>query len=637
MSSAAGRPAMDTGGGGGGQDRVDQRYLPVTKTQSDVFWNIRDIRTNIEKVEPASGARKVTFCLPNTGLLNLESLRLMGNIQLKEGTPTGWDAKSWRELGVRPGMDKFFFSCIDRIVLQTGGTIVEDQRELNLYNHANVNLGYKQPDIRNANNAFYGYNADSYKGTSSHSASVRPQYSLGTSHASTGPLIGVAGNILRTKNTVDTTPPTHNLGALYKVGDVVRVAHSSALAKNGNIRKITAILYNPGPGTEQNGTWQVTIGGVVDLVVGEDYSITHLGSRGLYVEDEETTKSLPFWEHPDHHEIGQMESKEDGVRLISKFEVWKDSILNGRGILPLNIMPRTTLEIYFADPKKFCSNSWAYAHNNTYQDSGRPSTDPLQAYKAERFITYVISKLRLQALYGESPTISRSIGMRGMSMTFASYTNYQYSLAAGQKRLSIQIPVTQRAVDKVLLIFRNQDLIDKSYCTNKLSKYACGSLNPEEKTDPDTGADRNLATTGYTRMDVNRANIRINGIRRYPEDLDSANLYLELRRLYPEAATSGKFSELRKFQAENQILCFSVQTDYSQSLLSGTKTASQTAPLLIDLDDIKFQRETGYYEGDVNLSQLTDISGVNYAHRVDAFVCYTKFLSITKEKIELIE
>lgn len=668
--------------------RVDQKYLPVTKAVSDVFWNVREIRTNLEDINPLTGSRKITFCLPNTGLLNLESLRFLSDINLKPQAtvlPGVWPDSTWRAGEVRPGIDRFFFSLIERIVFQTGGTVIEDQRELNLFNHANTNLGFQQPDIRYANNAYYGFNADSYTG------GTITSYGPETAVLTPWSLAQAAGTVT-VVNTTGVATATTNIFEYSKVGDFLVTfgyvweilsirGFAVAVVKNGGIG-ITAKLASTlkaemvapnrrassvqmtGTAALTNGTGALTgvgtkfltelnIGTVLSAGDGYTFAVLSItsdtaaivaGSVGLVdlpagtlwqiyqytslpSEDPTAETTTLFWEHPDHCNVpaeGKGVQGSNDIPMVSRIEIWRDSILNGRGILPLNIMPRTTLEIYFADPAKVCASSKGFATNNATID-GQIGVDTVVNQ-----LTYYLKKIRLQALYGESPTISKSLGSRGMSMTFSSYTNYQYSWPALSNNLSMQVPVTQRAVDKVIVLLRDADFINKPWCFNKLSKYYTGNTNPTQHDD----------TTPYTRKRINRANIRINGIRRYPEDLDQEGMYLELRRLFPETATSELFATQRLYEGENSLLVFSVQTDYSQVLLSGTKTASQTAPLMLDFSDVSWYEEKGYgYEGGPGVATLTQRAqtGPGRDLRVDVFVCYTKFLSITKEKIELIE
>ena len=119
---------------------------------------------------------------------------------------------------------------------------------------------------------------------------------------------------------------------------------------------------------------------------------------------------------------------------------------------------------------------------------------------------------------------------------------------------------------------------------------------------------------------VQRANIRINGIRRYGEDLDSRGMFMELRRLHPEAAISELFQdEWEDWNGANQIIVFNVQMDYTKELLSGVKTASQTSPLIVDIE-----WSNNFNPNNENL-------------RVDILVRFVKWLAISREQIEVIE
>jgi hypothetical protein len=182
-------------------------------------------------------------------------------------------------------------------------------------------------------------------------------------------------------------------------------------------------------------------------------------------------------------------------------------------------------------------------------------------------------------------------------MTYRDYAYFNRPIPNEIKgNLSFQVPITQRAVEQVFLIIRNNDELQDITKAGKLSSY-----------------------WPLTRV-ISRANIRINGIKRYGEDLDNRGMLMELQRLNPQTKMSELFQdEWRDWSQANQIAVWSCQMDYSKDLLSAIKTASQTSPLIIDI------------QWSNNFNPLS--KNLNF----ELIVQYVKWFSVTREQIQVID
>lgn len=270
---------------------------------------------------------------------------------------------------------------------------------------------------------------------------------------------------------------------------------------------------------------------------------------------------------------------------------FENSFLNScEGVLPLQFMPNVTIEIYFAPPE-----------NVLKQNIPIGFTHILNPLAKAGQLSYWMTNLRLECLMGGSNTLERALIAQGASMTFRDYAYFNRNITGGETNssslgnFSFQVPITQRAVEQVFLIIRKTDEIQSLVTAGKLSSY-----------------------WPVTRQ-ILRANIRINGIRRYGEDLDSRGMFVELQRLYPKTKLSELFGdEWRDWCSANQMVVFNCQMDYSKELLSAIKTASQTSPLIIDIEWL------GNFADGVNLN-------------IELLVKYVKWFSVTREQIELID
>jgi hypothetical protein len=272
--------------------------------------------------------------------------------------------------------------------------------------------------------------------------------------------------------------------------------------------------------------------------------------------------------------------------IIQPFEFENAFFNTSDGILPTQLMPNITVEIYFADPGQVLHQS--VAPNKTYA----PFPESLSGR-----LHYVIQNLKVEALMAGSSSLERALIQQGMSMTFRNYTVYTRDCPSNSERLSFQVPVTQRAVEQVFLIFRNTADLNDITKSGKISSW----LN--------------------TRRQILSANVRINGIRRYGEDLDSRGMLMELNRLYPESQFSELFMDEQKdWNGSQQMVVFNTQMDYSRELLSGIKTASQTSPLLVDIT----------FTSPLSSQAASSI-------QVDIIVKHVKWLSVTREAIEIID
>lgn len=268
---------------------------------------------------------------------------------------------------------------------------------------------------------------------------------------------------------------------------------------------------------------------------------------------------------------------------------WENALINtSDGILPLTLMPNVTIEIYFAASDRVLQQALPVGYSYYAAGSG---TQTLTGR-----VNYIIDNLRLECLMAGSASLETALMEQGMSMTFRNFAHYTRQITNVQGNLSFQIPVTQRAVEEVFIILREEAILNNITASGKYSAY------------------------WPTQRIIQSANIRINGIRRYGEDLDSRGMYLELIRLEPGAKMSELFQDpYRDWGADNQILIFSAKMDYSKDLLSGIKTASQTSPLIVDVQ----------WTNNFNPSLVP--------LQMDIFVGYTSWLSINRQQIEVID
>jgi len=259
------------------------------------------------------------------------------------------------------------------------------------------------------------------------------------------------------------------------------------------------------------------------------------------------------------------------------------------GCLPLQFMPNVTIEIYFAPSENVLKQALPPGYRYYYDTT-----------KSVGRVNYILENMRFEILMAGSNTLEKALVGQGMSMTYRDYAHHtrQETVMMGTK--SYQIPVTQRAVEQVFILIRPENRTKDLTASGKLSAY------------------------WSQKRFIQSVNIRINGIRRYGEDLDSRGVYTELRRLEPVIAGSELFmDEWRDWNRQNQLIVLSSKMDYDKQRLSGIKTASQTSPLIIDLQFFDSGRD------------LNGGSGVTLV--IDFFVLYARWLSVTREQIEVID
>jgi hypothetical protein len=483
----------------GGLSRVDSSLIPKSRVGTDVFQNIRLLRTSTDVVKGDQGSRKVTFSPPNSGLLNLRDLSIFCDMTLDGGVaqnaqfpfiPNNGRVWKWDGSGsdpepslppdttsntvattnIRPGLsDKFFASLIERIVVSTGSTPFIDVRELNVINHLNMKQRWNSIFLVPSTTTYQGYDAD-------------------------------------------------------------------------NSNRI--------PGIANSGYWE----NVERLVEVKNTRYYYLQSNPQQIQIK------PF--------------------------LFENALFNtSDGILPLQMMPNVTIDIYFAGSESVLQQALPVGYRY-YQDStaitGR--------------INYILQNLKMECLMAGSNSLETQLIEQGMSMTISDFAHHTRQLKSVKGTQSFQVPITQRAVEEVYVILRQDSLLKDITASGKLSAYWPGQ--------------RFLL----------KANIRINGIRRYGEDLDSREMKTEFERLNPETRMSELFQdEWRDWNNSNQIIVFSSKMDYSKELLSGIKTASQTSPLIIDIQWLE----------DFNPSEVPLV--------MDIFVKYGRWISISREQIEVVD
>lgn len=499
----------------GGLARVDERLIPKTQLGTDVFTNIRIFRQQLDVVNPTGSGRKIVFALPNSGLLDLRHVSIMGNLTLDAGgaqgvgsapikfddgptNPSGnppaqgyvwkWDGtgtdldpsypdnptdRITYANNIGQGLsDPGFFSLIERVVVQSGGTPIVDTRDLNLINHLNLKLRWNKQMLERDLSPYEGYDAD-------------------------------------------------------------------------NANRVSGVPYS--------GYWE---------------RIERQGDRG---------SSNPY---------NLCYSRPQPI-VIRPFHFLNAFLNTSDGVLPTQLMPNITIEFYFADP-------------GTVLRQQIPPNRKYAGYEGSNSgrLHYFLSDVKMEALMGGSNSLERALIGQGMSMTFRNYTTFTRELVtSGSGKVQVQVPVTQRAVEQVFMIVRRANDLNDITFPGKLSSW------------------------WPVQREILSANIRINGIRRHGEDLDSRGMFQEMRRLYPETRMSDLFmDEFRDWNSSNQMLVFSAQMDYSKDLISGIKTASQTSPLVIEIQwSDKLEIESGE------------------PLQLDIFVKHVKWVSISREAIEVID
>ena len=484
--------------GGGALSRIDSSLIPKTQEGTDVYQNVRQFRQPVDLLNPSGGSRKITLSPPNSGFLNLRDIKLLGEITIEGGgnagmspfpfIPAGGEVWKWDGSGRDPDpafpdvgtttwvtninqglSDPFWFTLIERIVIQAGGTPIADTQYANLIGHHQRKLAWNTAFLEPLTSTYQGYNADN------------------GDHIYGVPQAGYWENVNRL------------------------VANQPA---NGNYR----LCSTPQP------------------------------------------IEIPLFN-------------------------FNNAFLNGSdGILPLQFMPNVTIEIYFASAENVLKQQIPFGYTHILNNQARTGQ-----------IAYYMRNLKLECLMGASNQLEKSLIAQGMSMTFRDFAYFNRQIVTNSGNFSFQVPVVQRAIERVYLIIRKQDEMQDLTVAGKLSSYW-----PVQRV-------------------IQAANIRINGIKRYGEDLDSRGMYMELMRLSPSAKTSELLkSEWDDWNAQNQLVVFSSQMDYSQEYLSAIKTASQTSPLIIDIQ----------WAGNIN-------SGYNLNFEI--LVQYAKWLSVTREQIEIID
>ncbi len=488
------QPGMDEGR----LRRVDSSLIPRSQVGTDVYQNVRLVRTSIDTIRGDAGSKKIVFAPPNSGLLNLKSFSILGNLTLDstkskgssfpfipdDGTYWVWDGTGTDpdpafpndtvnsitySTNVGQGLsDPFYMTLIERIMVSSGGTPLFDTRELNLINHMNLKLYWSSGWIVPQTSTYQGYDAD-------------------------------------------------------------------------NANRI--------PGVAGEGYWEY----IERLNTSATTGLTSLSSVPQDIQIQ------PF--------------------------MYENAFFACDGVLPLQIMPNVTIEIWLADSEEVLQQSLPKGYSSPFNNAVITGQ-----------VNYFLENIRMECLMAGSASLEKAIISQGMSMTFRDYAHFTNQLTSVTGLQSFQIPVTNRAIEKVWIITRWEQYLRDYKANGKFSSY-----------------------TGGVKV-IQRANIRINGIRRYGEDLDTREALLELHRLEPKTKLSELFQdEMRDWRNNSQILAFSAQMDYSKELISGIKTASQTSPLLVDI------------------TWATDWDPSKQPIRMDIFVQFVKWISITREQIEVIE
>lgn len=298
-----------------------------------------------------------------------------------------------------------------------------------------------------------------------------------------------------------------------------------------------------------------------------------------------------YWEYPERMQqtqgtrFYQLQSTPEPIQM-EPF-MFENAFFNSSdGVLPLQLMPNVTIEIYFASSETVLSQYLPVGYRYAFNPSAITGR-----------LNYYMANIRLECLMAGSNSLEKALISQGMSMTYRDYAHHTKMVNTIVKGpMSFQIPVTQRCVEKVFIIVRREDYLRDITKSGKLSYYI------------------------PTARIIDKANIRINGIRRYGEDLDSREAFVELQRLVPKSKVSQLFQDAyRDWNACQQVVVFSAQMDYSRELISGIKTASQTSPLIVDIQ------------------WVSQWNSENAPVIMDVFVQYVKWVSVTREQLEVID
>jgi hypothetical protein len=215
-----------------------------------------------------------------------------------------------------------------------------------------------------------------------------------------------------------------------------------------------------------------------------------------------------------------------------------DSLLNHkRTLLPLFMLPRTTLTIYTASDESCTSAVGASA-------------------------TYEITNLELVMTYYTSSNLKQYFSSVPYNLPFTDVDHRLFVLPAGQTQFDLQVPSNFRSLRSLVAIARANDIENDFTASNKNITY-----------DPLGGPNT-------------KWNLRINGFSLWQEGIDSRDLFFDqLRRVFGDKVLKSEFFKLgTEFQTDKFIMAAQLNSlGGSEQYVSGARTNQHVSSLSIHI------------------------------------------------------
>jgi len=222
-----------------------------------------------------------------------------------------------------------------------------------------------------------------------------------------------------------------------------------------------------------------------------------------------------------------------------QFTKYYDEIMSAdRGILPVGILPRVQLDVYFDIPDRVM---WRAGGAGTIT------------------LSYAVNNLRLQIDSVRSNLVSSVISQRGINVCHSEWYYQNSPITAGSVTLSVQVSTQFRYLNKIVGVITK--LSDETDQTNrdKLKVYS----------------NQVTATTKY--------NARLNALNRFPEPLVGQEVLAELRRCFPEANLASFFSDPSNTMTTHAVFAAEVGNCYDREMESGYNTSSAQNQCYLEL------------------------------------------------------
>ena len=247
---------------------------------------------------------------------------------------------------------------------------------------------------------------------------------------------------------------------------------------------------------------------------------------------------------------GQFQGTTSAQPMFTRFKLryYPKDHLNQNGVIPVGSMAKMILSLYYT-PASFCM----------YYAGTAVGTISLN---------YTIDNLQLQIREVASPTLSSLLNSSGLSWCSREWYYQTVALSAGSNQ-TIQVPCSYKYVRGLIFVLRRlQDIQDITPTgINKLVEYS-----------PDVS-------------NIQKLNVRINGIRRQLNDFTSFEWLYELKRLFPSAETCDYFLETKigptashpDYTNVRTIYGLLVGRNYDPNLESGLDTGGISSAINIEI------------------------------------------------------